>query len=90
MKSGNKVDYRQLKALVKAWLRNSFRGQDDSLGEDRSVRSGFTHMMVTYFVTSIVLSALSTICENQITFNTLLISYGMLLSAFAILIEYAD
>ncbi len=90
MKSGNEVNYRQLGVLVKAWLRISFRGQDDSQREDRSVRSGFTHMMVTYFVTSIALCALSTICQNQITFNTLLISYGMLLSAFAVLIEYGD
>jgi len=47
-------------------------------------------MLLTYFITSLALCGVTAVCGNQITYNTLLISYGMLMTAFAVLIEYND
>lgn len=85
------VDFFQLKVLVKIAVRASFRGHEpDSSKSERSIRSGFRNMLVTYFITSMGLSAMSAVCGNLITYNTLIISYGMMMTAFAVLIEYND
>ncbi len=85
------LNFSQLKVLVREAVRSSFRGYDtDSARSDRSIRSGFRSMLTTYFITSIGLCAVAAICGNQTTYNTLLISYGMMMTAFAILIEYND
>ena len=85
------VDYYQLKILVKTAVRNSFRGHEpNSSAGDRTIQSGFCNMLLTYFITSLALCGISAVCKNQITYNTLLISYGMLMTAFAVLIEYND
>src|SRR5262245_12626432 len=85
------IDFSQLKVLVRMGIRLSFRGYGSEFGQsERSIRSSFRSMIITYLVTSIGLGALVTLCGNQITYNTLLISYGMMMTAFAILIEYND
>ena len=85
------VDIFQLRVLVKIAVRASFRGYEpDSSKSERSIRSGFRNMLVTYFITSMGLSAMSAVCGNLITYNTLIISYGMMMTAFAVLIEYND
>jgi hypothetical protein len=85
------VDFFQIKILVKTAIRNSFRGHETNTSEgDRTIRSGFCNMLLTYFITSLALCGVTAICGNQITYNTLLISYGMLMTAFAVLIEYND
>ena len=85
------IDFSQLKTLVRVALRSSFRGYGPEFAQsERSIRSGFRNMIVTYLITSIGLCALVVLCGNQITYNTLIISYGMMMTAFAILIEYND
>lgn len=85
------VDFFQLKVLVKTAVRASFRGHEpESSKSERSIRSGFRNMLVTYFITSMGLSAMSAVCGNLITYNALVISYGMMMTAFAVLIEYND
>jgi ABC-2 type transport system permease protein len=85
------VDFSQLKILIRVAVRSSFRGYGAEFAQsERSIRSGFRNMLVTYFITSIGLCALAALCGNQTTYNTLLISYGMMMTAFAILIEYND
>jgi hypothetical protein len=85
------VDFSQLKTLVVVAVRSSFRGYGPGFAQsERSIRSGFRNMIITYLITSIGLCALVVLCGNQITYNTLLISYGMIMTAFAILIEYND
>ncbi len=85
------VDLVQLKILVRTAIRSSFRGYEGAHSDgDRSIRSGFRNMLITYFITSIALCAMASICGNQLTYNTLLISYGMMMTAFAVLIEYND
>ncbi|MEW5978876.1 MAG: hypothetical protein AB1898_24035 [Acidobacteriota bacterium] len=91
MPNPSQVDFRQLWLLTKTAVRTSFRSaESDPVTGDRSIRSGFRNMVVTYLLTSVALCALSAICGNQITYNTLLISYGMMMTAFAVLIEYND
>ena len=86
-----RVDLPQLKVLVREAVRTSFRGyESDSAHGERSIRSGFRHMLITYLIMSIGLCALAALCGNQTTYNTLLISYGMMMTAFAILVEYND
>ena len=85
------IDFSQLKMLVRMAIRLSFRGYgSEFVQSERSIRSSFRSMIITYLITSIGLGALVTLCGNQITYNTLLISYGMMMTAFSILIEYND
>jgi hypothetical protein len=85
------IDFSQLKMLVRMAIRLSFRGYGSEFAQsERSIRSSFRSMIITYLITSIGLSALVTLCGNQITYNTLLISYGMMMTAFSVLIEYND
>src|SRR5438093_5441870 len=85
------VDFFQLKVLVKIAIRASFRGHEpDSSKSERFIRSGFRNLLVTYFITSMGLCAMAVVCANLITYNTLVISYGMMMTAFAVLIEYND
>ncbi|HEU0048060.1 MAG TPA: hypothetical protein VFQ43_10705, partial [Nitrososphaera sp.] len=85
------VDVFQLKVLVKIAIRASFRGYEpDSSKSERFIRSGFRNLLVTYFITSMGLCAMAVVCANLITYNTLVISYGMMMTAFAVLIEYND
>jgi ABC-2 type transport system permease protein len=85
------IDFSQLKMLVRMAIRLSFRGYGSEFAQsERSIRSSFRSMIITYLITSIGLGALVTLCGNQITYNTLLISYGMMMTAFSILIEYND
>jgi hypothetical protein len=87
----NAVDFPQLRILVRMAMRLSFRGYGSEFAQnERSLRSGFRNMIITYLITSIGLCALVALCGNQTTYNTLLISYGMMMTAFAILIEYND
>src|SRR5262245_10785198 len=85
------IDFSQLKMLVRMAIRLSFRGYgSEFVQSERLIRSSFRSMIITYLITSIGLGALVTLCGNQITYNTLLISYGMMMTAFSILIEYND
>jgi hypothetical protein len=85
------VDFFHLKVLVKIAVLNSFRGHQTNTSEgDGAIHSGFCNMLLTYFLTSLALCGVTAVCGNQITYNTLLISYGMLMTAFAVLVEYND